>query len=160
MLFTDDVISKRYENGGSVDIMTTLMLSFCSNMISSAIAMIICKFTEFALQLEQIKSEVKNDLEFSSLNMNLYTRIIRIRLICFFVMEFFLLTFCLYYVIIFCKVYNGSQINWLIDCLTGIGISFVISICISLLISTLRYFSLKCRAKRIFIYSKFITRYQ
>ena len=64
MLFTDDVISKRYENGGSVDIMTTLMLSFCSNMISNVLATLISKLTNFNIVLESIKLEVKDQNEF------------------------------------------------------------------------------------------------
>ena len=120
MLFTDDVISKRYENGGSVDIMTTLMLSFCSNMISNVLATLISKLTNFNIVLESIKLEVKDQNEFYSMNMKLYNGVIRIRLILFFVVEFVLLTFCLYYVTIFCKIDSGSQSSWLFDCITGI----------------------------------------
>ena len=84
MLFTDDVISKRYENGGSVDMMTTLMLSFCSNMISNVLATLISKLTNFNIVLESIKLEVKDQNEFYSMNMKLYNGVIRIRLILFF----------------------------------------------------------------------------
>ena len=160
MLFTDDVISKRYENGGSVDMMTTLMLSFCSNMISNVLATLISKLTNFNIVLESIKLEVKDQNEFYSMNMKLYNGVIRIRLILFFVVEFVLLTFCLYYVTIFCKIYSGSQSIWLFDCITGIGISLAISIAISFVVALLRYISLKCKAKRFFIYSKFMKRYQ
>ena len=98
--------------------------------------------------------------EFYSMNMKLYNGVIRIRLILFFVVEFVLLTFCLYYVTIFYKIYSGSQSSWLFDCITGIGISLAISIAISFVIALLRYTSLKCKAKRFFIYSKFMKRYQ
>ena len=54
--------------------------------------MIVNKFSQFSMQLEQIKVEVQDEISFSKLNMKLYKKIIRIRLICFFVLEFVILT--------------------------------------------------------------------
>ena len=127
--------------------MTTLMLSFCSNMISNVLATLISKLTNFNIVLASIKLEVKDQNEFYSMNMKLYNGVIRIRLILFFVVEFVLLTFCLYYVTIFCKIYSGSQSSWLFDCITGIGISLAISIAISFVVALLRYISLSARRR-------------
>ena len=160
MLFTDDVITKRYERGGGVDMMTTLLLSFISNLISSVIGMLVSKLSEFAMQLEMIKAEIKDEKVYQDLNMRMYKKIIRIRLIFYFVLQFIVLIFCFYYVTIFCTVYRGSQVNWLIDCITGIGISLAISIGISFLIALLRYLSLRCKAKRVFLCSKYVKRFQ
>ena len=58
ILYTEDVISEKYNNNGSIKFFTTLSLSFVSNIISSIICFIICKLSDYAFFFEMIIKDV------------------------------------------------------------------------------------------------------
>ena len=55
-----------------------------------------------------------------------------------------------YYLFIFCKIYEKSQISLLKNYFLGIAESMIISGSITFLIAFLRYISLKCKSKNIY----------
>ena len=154
LLFSDDVISKRYESG-SVSLGTTILLSLFSNIISFILSFGIIKLSVFSFAFEQMKKEIKNEKEFVSVGAKLFS-IIKKRIIIIFVLQLVLMLFFIYYLIIFCTIYHSSQYNWMIDCITGMAISFAISVGISLLVALLRYIGLRRNSKFIFNISKYL----
>ena len=55
-----------------------------------------------------------------------------------------------YYVTLFCIIYHNNQVNWIIDCVTGIGMSLLYSLGIATLISTMIYISLKVHSRNLY----------
>jgi hypothetical protein len=58
ILYTEDVISEKYNNNGSIKFFTTLSLSFMSNIISSIIAFIVSKLADYVEVFEFILKDV------------------------------------------------------------------------------------------------------
>ena len=107
------------------------------------------KFSTFSFVFEEEKKEVKDKTEYKAIGYHLY-KIIKIRLLIFFILEIILLLGCLYYVTIFCTVYHASQTNWMVDCLTGIGLSLLYSFGLALVVAILRYWAITHRSKNMF----------
>ena len=156
MLFSDDVISQKFHNG-EVRFITTLILSILSNIITYILSYFVVKCSTFAYAFEDIKNEIKDQNNYVALCAKVFKEVC-FRLKIFFIIEFVILLFCLYYVTIFCSIYKESQTNWFDDCLTSIGTSLVYSIGMALFISALRYISLKGNFRKIYNISREIGR--
>lgn len=61
-----------------------------------------------------------------------------IRNIIFYSLYFIFSAFCVYYVIVFCSVYEGSSANWIADCWIGIILFYLESLAILILLVLLR----------------------
>lgn len=152
MLFSDDVISQKFHNG-EVRFITTLILSILSNILTYILSYFVVKCSTFAYVFEDIKNEIKDQNNYVALCAKVFKEVC-FRLKIFFIIEFVILLFCLYYVTIFCSIYKESQTNWFDDCLTSIGTSLVYSIGMALFISALRYISLKGNFRKIYNISR------
>ena len=69
ILYTEDVISEKYNNNGSIKFFTTLSLSFISNIVSSIIAFIVSKLSDYVEILESI---FKNEIDKSKIKANIF----------------------------------------------------------------------------------------
>ena len=54
LLYTDDIVSEKYNNNGSIKFFTSLSLSFMSNIFAGIIAFIVSKFANYDEVLEMI----------------------------------------------------------------------------------------------------------
>ena len=83
-------------------------------------------------------------------------RIIRIRLFIYFTLQFLFLCFFMYYIIIFCSLYKYSQYALFKSYLFGVITHLIYSLVISLVISILRFISLKNKKIKIFLLSQYL----
>ena len=126
LLYTEDVISEKYNNNGSIKFFTTLSLSFMSNIISSIISFFICKLSDYVEFFELIIHDVTDKSKYF-LNMLKFKKYLGIKLTAFFIIQtIFNLMMC-YYLMIFCTVYHKTQGSIMINYLTGIAESMAIS---------------------------------
>ena len=154
-LYTDDVVSEKYHNEGHLSMLTSLSLSFISNIIASIIVYIISKLTNYTEFLEIIISTVKNEKKYYD-SIIRFMKYIRIRLGIFYFFQLSSILIMIYYLFIFCTVYHQSQtsitINYIIGALTSLSISFSLSI----IITILRSISLNYQLKKIYNISRYI----
>ena len=110
LLFSDDVISQRYKNKGHLNPVTTYSLSIISNIVSSIICIIGVKLTNFSGTLELFAQEHQKEKEYVE-KLKAILKIIRNKIILFFIYEFAMMGMYFYFMMIFCAVYKGSQLN-------------------------------------------------
>ena len=67
---------------------------------------------------------------------------LRKKLIIYFILVFFLDSFFLYYVTVFCAVYKFSQKYWFLGCLESFGIDSIVAIISCIFLALLRYISI------------------
>ena len=142
LLYTDDIVSEKYHNNGQLDIFTTIFLSLISNIFSFIIMHFIEKLVSFKEYLSKMVNEIKDKYEYILTFKKLYL-VLKIQISFFFIINFILSLFFTIYILIFCKIYNNSQISLFINYIMGIVESLVYSVGVSLIICILRYLGLK-----------------
>ena len=154
-LYSDDVVSEKYHNEGKLEFVTSFVLSLLSNIFSAIIVYIIAKLTEFSEILEIIIRDVC-DINHYYENIIKFKKIIKIKLTIFFIIQFLMNLFMLYYLSIFCIVFSKSQTSILLNYLYGILESLIISLGIALVITLIRYFGIKYKWEAIYNTSKYL----
>ena len=155
LLFSDDVISQKYFNNGELLFITTNILSISSNIISFFILLLTQKSINQNLVLDNITKEIKESKDYYKIFVKL-TCCFRLKLMLFFSILSMIGLFCIYYLFVFCAIYNKIQknlfVNYIMSSLWSLG--FTIFIC--LFVTITRKISIKKRNKRLYIISKFI----
>ena len=77
-------------------------------------------------------------------------KIMKIKIICYIIIEFILMIFFLYFVTAFCEVYRDTQMSWLYDSFVSFLISFPIELLISFFISIMYIISIKIKVKFLY----------
>ena len=153
-LYTDDVVSNKYHNNGELDLIVSLTLSLLSNIINS----IICYFLNFSKgieeRLEQIMQIKKEDCYFYSSNK--FMKILKVKIMLYFIIDALFTVFAFYYIIIFCILYNNSQISFLTNYLMSIIESLIMSIIVSISIVVTRIIGIKFSNKKMYNISKYL----
>ena len=154
ILYTDDVVSEKYNNNGSIGFFTSLSLSFMSNIFASIIAFIVAKLGNYADVFEYIiKDTVKKSNYF--LNMKKFKKYLGLKLSSFFVIQIIINLCMCYYLMIFCTVYHKTQGSIMINYIIGISESMAISLGLSIITSLMRLLSIKYKWKSIYYTSKY-----
>ena len=153
-LYSDDEVSEKYHNNGSLKAFTSLSLSFTSNLFSNIIVFIISKLTNFSEIMEIMIKDVRNP-EYYKWNVVRITKYTKIKLFIHYFIQFLLILFIIYYLFIFCTVYHNSQISAGLNYLVGIFESFGISIFLSLITSIMRFLGLRYKNSRLYNISKY-----
>ena len=154
-LYSDDVVSEKYHNDGSLTILTSFSLSIISNIISSIITGIISNLTDFSEIIEAIIVNVKYQKKYLE-NVIRFMKFIRIRLTIFYILQILFIILMTYYLFIFSAVYRHSQVSIIINYIIGAVTSLAISTGLSIIIALLRIISIKYRSYRLFNTSKFL----
>ena len=154
LLYTEDVISEKYNNNGSIRFFTSLSLSFFSNIISSIICYFVSKLAEYAEFFEFIIKDVTVKSKYY-LNIMKFKKLLCIKLSFFFIVQFIINLAMCYYLTIFCAIYHNTQGSIMINYLTGIAESMAISFGLTLITSIMRTIGIKCRSKYIYYTSKY-----
>ena len=149
LLYTDDIVSEKYHNNGQLDIFTSLFLSLTSNIFSFIIMHFIEKLASFSEYLSKMVNEIKDKYEYILTFKKLYL-VLKIQISFFFIINFILSLFFTFYLLIFCEIYNNSQISLLINYIMGIIESLVYSLGVSFIICILRYLGLKLKMKALY----------
>ena len=153
-IYSDDEVSEKYHNNGSLKVFTSLSLSFLSNIFSNIIVFIISKLTNFSEIIEIMIKDVRipEDYQWNIVRITKYTRI---KLFIHYFIQFVLILFIIYYLFIFCTVYHNSQISAGLNYLIGVFESFGISVILALITSIMRFLSLKYKNSRLYNISKY-----
>jgi hypothetical protein len=156
LLFSDVILTEKYKSGNNqLSFITNECLSIISDLVGSLFCNYMFKLINYSYALELIKKEVKNNKEIVNVYKE-FEKIITFRLFIYFILQFLFMIGFMYYIIIFCTLYKYSQSalfkSYIIGLITHIIYSFVISIVISIL----RYISLRCSSKKVFLFSQFL----
>ena len=154
-LYTDDVVSEKYHNNGSLSMFTSFSLSIISNIISSIFCAIISNLADYSEIFESIIINVKNKTKYLE-NIIRFLKYIRIRLSCFYILEIIFTIIMTYYLFIFCTVYHQSQTSILINYIIGAVTSLAFSIGITIIITILRIISIKYHSSALYNTSRYI----
>ena len=149
LLYSDDVVSQKYHNNGTLEFATSLLLSFISIIISSIIIWIIKKLTNYNEYLKVIVKSITNEKSFNYIFNKVY-KCIKVKVLSFYCLNFILCVISTYYLLIFGIIYKKSQISLLSNYLLGIIESLLESFGITLIVCVMRFFSLKCQLKQLY----------
>ena len=68
------------------------------------------------------------------------------------------IVFFWYYVTVFCIIYHNNQVNWIIDCITGIVMSLLYTLGIATLVSTIRCIALQTNSANLYNISNYFNK--
>ena len=154
-LYTDDVVSEKYHNEGSLEMITSLSLSFASNIFSSIIIYYLGLLGEYSDILDIMVNDIYLK-KYYYINIIKFRKYLKIRLSVFYFFQLLMSIIMTYYITIFCVIYNSSQISILINYIYGVLESLAISFGITLLVTILRYLSIKYKWISIYRTSQYI----
>ncbi len=154
LLFNDDIISQKYHNNNKLDFWTSESLSIIANVIGNIFTYYISKLSNYSFAIELIQKEIKVNAEIIK-TFEVLVKRIKIRLIFYFIIQFLFMVFFLYYLTIFCALYQYSQKALFINYLLGLVNSLIYTAFIALIISLIRCISLKCLKRRVYKISQF-----
>ena len=153
-LYSDEIISSKYHNNGRLDFIVSLLLSLTSNIITSFICNIFNFTKGVEERLEQIM-DIKREFHYLYA-VNKFIKIIKIRVFFYFILELLFIALSFYYIVIFCIVYNNSQINLLTNYLISFIESIIASIIISIIIVITRKLGIIYLNNNIYNTSKYL----
>ena len=155
LLFSDDVISQKYYNNGELFFFTSNILSLSSNVIVCFITFLIGKLINYYDALDRAIIETNKKKIFYIIFIKLYF-CIKINIIFFYIIIFFLGICCTYYLFIFCAIYKRIQKdlfeNYIIGSMWSLG--FTVATC--LFGAIFRKIALSKKNKRLYLISRFI----
>ena len=134
---------------------TSLSLSFASNIISSIITYFFQKLGDYSDLLEIMIRDITIK-RYYYINMIKFRKYQKIRLSFFYISQFLLCILMIYYITIFCIIYSRSQISIMINYIYGILESLSISFGIALIVTIMRYLSIKNNWKAIYRTSQYL----
>ena len=153
-LYSDDVVSEKYHNDGKLEFATSFILSLMSNIFSAIIVYIIGNLTEFFDILGIIIRDV-SDISHYYENIKKFKKIMGMKLTIFFIIQYIMIIFMVYYLSVFCIVFSKSQTSILLNYLYGVIESLAISLGIALVITIVRYCGVKCKLESFYNSSKY-----
>ena len=154
LLYTDDVVSEKYNNNGSIEFLTSLSLSFMSNIFAGIIAFIVSKLVGYDAVLEMIIKSVIKQKEYF-INIIKFKKYLTLKLTGFFIIQMLINLGMCYYLMIFCTIYHNTQGSILVNYIVGIAESMLISLALTIFTSLIRYFSLKYKWRSLYYTSRY-----
>jgi len=151
-LCNDDIVSQKYHNG-NIQFITSLFVSCMANIISSFISFIVGKLVDYEDIFENILKEILEKEKYY-ITFHKFKKFLAIKLTLYFIIQTIVNVFMLYYLVIFCKVYQRTQINIVFNYLIGVCESVLLSLGIALLSALMRIFSLQYRWPYVYYISK------
>jgi len=165
--YLTDNISDNYHYTGPNKILfsliNNLIISFASTLVSFLLLYFFENLTQSSDKIEnffreqeeflkgdkkyKVKNDIKKDIEKRIIKI---MKCLQIKIIIFIIFEFLMMLFFYYYIIAFCHVYQSTQISWLLDSVSSIIISFIISFSISVICSILYKLSIMFKIKILY----------
>ena len=140
MFYTDEVMHKIYEDEGSFDFIYQIPQMLYSSILSLILSNLICNLGLYENNILKIKNH-KYIIHKKQLKKE--RNIIKIKIILFFIVTYFLLFSFWVYVGCFCAVYKNTQIHLLNEVLSSFGMSLITPLFIYLIPGIFRIPSLK-----------------
>ena len=143
--FTDDTMHKFYEDKGKFDFLNQIPQVIYSSLISRLIDTLI---RILALSQDNI-AELKQEKEKRNLviRSKRTIKVLKLKSILFFIIDFIILTFFWYYETCFCGIYSNTQTHLIKDSFLSFSISLLYPFVIYLIIAILRISALKAEKK-------------
>ena len=154
ILYTDDVVSEKYNNNGSIGFFTSLSLSFISNIVAGIIAFIVGKLADYSDVFELMLKEAVTKRNYL-LTMIKFKKYLTIKLTGFFIIQNIINLGMCYYLMIFCTIYHKTQGSIMLNYLLGIAESMAISFGLAIITSIFRYVGLQYKWRSIYYTSKY-----
>ena len=155
LLFSDDIISSKYKNGGKLKFWESWILSVGSNIVSKILTNYVCILTKYNDNLVFIIEQVKNKEKQKKYSILILNKA-RKNLIMYFIIQNILMLFFIYYLNIFCALYSQSQTALFQNYVLGSLNSLLYSLGLALAISISRFIALNYHKIRLFLISKFL----
>ena len=145
LFFTDEAIYKINQDEGSFNLSTQISRIIYSAIISAVISYIVefLGFTHNSI----IKLRYLEDIKKAEDRVPKILRILKIRIMVFFIIIIFFDIIFFYYITVFCSIYSIIQIHMIKDSLISFLLTNSYSIILYLLASFIRVFSLKKKSK-------------
>ena len=156
LLYADDIVHQKYANKGKLYFYTSFLLGLISNIISYIVIKYIRKLITISFAFEALQYEIGEEDEFKEYSKYLLG-IANRRLILGFFLEIIICFACGYYIYIFCEIYRKSQISLFINFLVGVATSVVYVIFIGLVVCILRRIAIRCKKKKLYYSSKYLS---
>ena len=160
LFFNDDTMHKIYEDKGEYNFLYQIPQILYSTIISRAIDAII---RTLSLSQDNI-SELKQEKEIKDLDIKYkkIIRILKIKFILFFIIDFIVLLFFWYYITCFCGIFINTQIHLIKDSFLSLVLGFLYPFVLYLIPSLMRFCALKAEnqnRKCLYKFSIFIENY-
>ena len=154
LLYTDDVVSNKYHNNGELDLIVTLTLSIISNIATSIFGYYI-KYSRGIEERINLITEIRNKRRLL-INIQKFISFLRLKYICFLIVQILVFAACLYYIVIFCILYNRSQKSLIVNYCYSLVESTITAFGIALIVLVFRKIGLGCGNKNIYNTSLYI----
>ena len=155
LFYTNDYVSDAYHNNGVLDFIVGLPKSIYSFIVTLIITNLLKMLSNSKNELtEVINNRKRYDNYIDIIDKKLSK--LRKKLIAYFILLFLLNIFFSYYVTVFCAVYRNSQKYWFYGCLESFAMDTLISLIGCILVSFLRFISIRKRIKCCFVLSNII----
>ena len=151
-LCSDEIVSQKYHNG-NIQFITSLIVSCMANIISSFISFIVGKLVDYEDMFENIFKEILEKEKYYII-FHKFKKYLAIKLTIYFTIQTIFNACMFYYLVIFCTVYQRTQVNIVFNYFIGVCQSILLSLGIALFSALLRRFSLNYRWPYIYYISK------
>ena len=155
LFYTDDYISDAYHNNGALDFVSGSPKSAYSFLSTLLITNLLKMLSNSKSELMKLMRENSNNKNYLKL-INIKLKILRNKLIIYFIIVFSLGLSFTYYVSAFCAVYKYSQKYWFLGCLESFGMDSIVAFFTCLLLSFLRFIAIRKKIKYFLILSNII----
>ena len=173
LFYLSDNISDKYHYSGAYRELYTLVnnltISISSTLVSFLLLYFFQTLTQSSGKIEDLfrKQELllKTDKNYKvtentkkeiQKKIDSILRCLKIKIICFIILEIIFMLFFFYYATAFCQVYQSTQVSWILDCLSSYAISLVITFVLSFVCAICYIASLKYKIKIMYKIITFI----
>ena len=156
--YTDEYISDAYHNNGILNFFSGLPKSIYSLVATIVITNILNMLSNSKNELIEVIRKKRENKNYSNI-IDIKLKILRNKLILYFILVFLLGVLFLYYVCAFCSVYYYSQKYWFIGCLESFCMDFIVAIIVCVFLALFRYLSIKKHMKCFYILANIISNF-
>ena len=155
MFFSDNTMSKIYEDGGSFDFIYHIPQIIYSSLISNIFHTILKALSLSEKNILELKNE--KNLKHLDKKTNDIIKNLSVKFRLYFILNFILLLFCWYYVSCFCAIYKNTQVHLIKDSVFSFGLSLIYPLILFLVPGIFRILSLKRKNSQcMFKFSKVV----
>ena len=154
VFFIDDSMHKIYLDYGKYNFIAQIPQILYSTIVSESLDILLRYLALTEKDIYRIKKyEKKKDKVLSKNKILKIIRCIKVKILFYFLVSFFLICLCWYYISAFCAVYKNTQIFLIKDSMSSLLMSLIYPFWIYLIPTTLRIISLRDSKKRLkFLY--------
>ena len=156
LFYTDDYVSDAYHNNGVLDFISGLPKSIYSFIATLITTNLLKMLSNNKSELTQVISNRRKYNNYLDIVDKILSKL-RKKLVVYFILVFLLNIFFSYYATVFCAVYRNSQKYWFYGCLESFAMDSLISLIGCILLSFIRYISIRKHIKCCYVFSNIIS---